>query len=157
VKLTTAFELASRVVPLLQQYHSNNYANDHSDEPVGSSEFATTSVAETPAVLSLDTPSAVKRALESMENDDVRELVRHCVHHEYALTLEDLLQRRLGLLPFDYPGEQLRRSLAEHMARLLDWDDARTTQELRQADSVQTEDPLNSFALAATSAKGVGL
>lgn len=153
VKLTTAFELASRVVPLLQQYHSK----DDSDEPVGLPEFATTSVAETPAVLSLDTPSAVKLTLESMESDDVRELVRHCVHHEYALTLEDLLQRRLGLLPFDYPGEQLRRSLAEHMARLLSWDDSRTTQELRHAESVHTQDPLNSFTLAASSAKGVGL
>lgn len=153
VKLTTAFELASRVVPLLQQYHSK----DDSDEPVGLPELATTTVAETPAVLSLDTPSAVKLTLESMESDDVRDLVRHCVHHEYALTLEDLLQRRLGLLPFDYPGEPLRRRLAEHMARLLSWDDSRTTQELRHAESVQTEDPLNSFALAASSAKGVGL
>ncbi len=123
---------------------------------MGAVEGASSAATVAPAILALDSPSDVKEMLFAMGSDEVRKLVLHCVHNEYAGTLEDLLQRRLGLLPFDYPGEQLRRSLAEQMAILLGWDQARTTRELQQADSLIAAGPVRSIASATPPATVIG-
>ena len=79
-------------------------------------------------------PLLVNQRLTAMTADQIQGLVKGCARNEYALTLEDLLQRRLGLLPVDYPGEDIRHALVAKMATLLDWDESRRAKELSEAD-----------------------
>jgi glycerol-3-phosphate dehydrogenase len=131
VKLTTAFELAYRVVPLLLQYRSNS---DQDDLKVSLDADVSSNVT-TPMALTLTGAENIKKALGEMRTEKIRELVSYCVHREHAQTLEDLLQRRLGLLPFEYPDEDVRRILAHQLAEQLGWDNAKMLQELEHADS----------------------
>jgi glycerol-3-phosphate dehydrogenase len=147
VKLTTAFELAYRVVPMLLRYRSTVDRGGLK----ASTEVASSVETMAPTILMLASPSELKTTLGSMTGDEIRDIVSHCVRREYAQTLEDLLQRRLGLLPCDYPDEQLCRSLAQEMAAQLGWDESRVAKEVKHAESLVAKDPTQSFELAASS------
>jgi len=151
VKLTTAFELAYRVVPMLLRYRSSVDRGGLK----GSTEVASSAEIVAPTILMLASPSDLKTTLSSMTDDEIRNMVSHCVRQEYAQTLEDLLQRRLGLLPCDYPNEQMRRSLAQEMATQLGWDESRLAKELELAESLVAEGPTLSFDLAASSTTAI--
>ncbi len=78
-----------------------------------------------------------------MTADQIEGLVKGCVRTEYSLTLEDLLQRRLGLLPVGYPGKDVRHILVAQMATLLGWAESRRAKELSEADLAITASPAN--------------
>lgn len=130
IKLTTAFELAASVVPMVRRYYSKRGL------PTQSRETPTAPAAEFQkhSIFSEADPLLVNRCLAAMTTDQIEGLVKGCVRTEYSLTLEDLLQRRLGLLPVDYPSEDVRHILVAHLATLLGWADSRRTKELSEAD-----------------------
>lgn len=130
VKLTTAFELSSRVLPLL---HRNLGAGKRSCTSI----FSARSVSrlnDEPEILRTGSASEVNEALEVMTRTDLDSLVRYCVQIERAMTMEDLLQRRLGFLPFEYPSDQVLSKLADSMSSLLDWSDKRLLRETEIPD-----------------------
>lgn len=128
IKLTTAFELAARVVPLVRRYLLKNGPDTQSQEAPNAATL------HEHGIFSLADPQPINQRLAAMTADEIENLVSGCVHTEYALTLEDLLQRRLGLLPADYPGEEVRHILVSQMAAILGWAESRTARELSEAD-----------------------
>jgi len=136
-KLTTAFELAASVVPMVRKYYSKL------ELPTQSTETPTASATELQehSIFSVADPLLVNQRLAAMTGDQIQGLVKGCVRNEYALTLEDLLQRRLGLLPVDYPGEDIRHALVAKIATLLGWDEPRREKELSAADLAVAASP----------------
>jgi len=142
VKLTTAFELAARVLPIVQQYFSGDLLRGQRGRAVE----ASVSVPRQRAIFSTEDPQIINEILLAMTGDELRDLVQHCVRKEHALTLEDLLQRRIGLLPVEYPVEEIRRDVADQMAILFAWTKRRTAQELADANLLVTANPASKAA-----------
>lgn len=62
--------------------------------------------------------------------------VRYAVTHEGALHLEDILNRRLRVsIEYDHRGAESAQPVAEFVAPLLGWDDARVAQEVERFTS----------------------
>ena len=137
IKLTTAFELATRVVPIVQRYFTKSEISAQDKQAATPTAIS----ASSQAIFSETDPSIVTGLLSAMTQREFENFVKNCVQNEYALTLEDLLQRRLGLLPADYPGEAIRHALVDHMAILLGWPSVRRMKELSEADQLITATP----------------
>lgn len=104
--------------------------------------------------------SQYKRVLSMLDHDteplhagapDIAAQVRYAVHHELAVTVEDVVLRRTALCDLAHPGEDTVRRIAEIMAFELGWTEAECERHIERALTVlnaQFLDPLGSHMAA---------
>jgi glycerol-3-phosphate dehydrogenase len=128
VKLTTATELARETMMMVQRQWR--------DLGAPKSPRALVSVDDSDELRSLfaeNSSTRINALISQMEIGQLRDLIRHCVRKEFAVSLEDLLQRRIGLLAINYPDNPVRDRLATLMGEELAWTQDRVSKELDHA------------------------
>ena len=104
--------------------------------------------------------SQYKRVLSMLDHDteplragapDIAAQVRYAVHHELAVTVEDVVMRRTALSDLSHPGEDTVRRIGEIMAFELGWTEAEAERYVERALAVlkaQFLDPQGSHMAA---------
>lgn len=142
VKLTTAFELAAKVRPIMRPNVRTN-REPKKQEAASNHHIRVANQGDRLSVGS--TPNSHKE-LEAFTAKELQEFARHCVEFEYAKSLVDLLHRQLGLLPFQYPAVETRRALAVGMGEVLGWSETRLLEELDETDLRISAGPLGNVS-----------
>lgn len=130
IKLTTAFELAAKIRPIVRRAMAK-YRDERKLTAVQTIEKHVTDKWDH---LSVGSTRDACSELEALTAKELQEFARHCVEFEYTKSLVDLLHRQLGLLPLFYPSIETRRALAVGMGEVLGWSERRLLKEIEETD-----------------------